>query len=132
MTRLIKAHGQARVALYGFETDKSGLASVLDCDLRNWTYLQPEAYREHSRVTHTDAILLDESVLSSFLTNSLDNIPVLVLCNDITRSQIIRRQSGPSNLELIPKPFGIRKLSCTLLACLNKDYRFTELLYITT
>ena len=106
------------VALHGFELKGLGIASVLRRYVEDWYGLRTLPADGSSGAA--DIIIVDETALLSLLQHGRVGVPLVVLCDTSTRTQMVNRQDTSTVMEFVSKPFGPHKLAKALRVCLGK------------
>lgn len=116
MIVLKREYSNAKVAVYGFENDKTTLAHVLQNNIEGWYGLQVVEHPEEANV-----IVAEEPALSALVDRISPRVSVIVLCEHTSRNQIASREYGTRFVEFIAKPCGPHKLAMALRRCLEKN-----------
>ncbi|KAL9126797.1 MAG: hypothetical protein Q9217_004210 [Psora testacea] len=115
---LARDYQDRTVGLYGFESGERGTGPVLKRYIEDWFSLRTVA--PEARPIPADIAIVDEIALLSLLQHSPTDMPIVVLCNTYTRTEMANHQYTSAILEFVSKPFGPRKLAKALRLCLDK------------
>lgn len=134
VTALRKIANDMTVSIYRFNKEHPGTVDRLDCadaSYRKLTRYVTDWYGlslvPWSTTSPADLVILDECELEEYLqvTNSKDtkrlNQPLLVLCSNASRHDLLQLQSHINGIELMSKPFGPYKLARALRLCLERE-----------
>lgn len=109
-------HGDASVGLFGF--NDHGQRPVLTSCVQDWLGLN--VLSPISPEVKADVCIVDEKELAQLSHHSRSTLPLVILCNNATRSQIAFHHHIRGVAECISKPVGPRKLAKALRSCLGR------------
>ena len=118
ISALAGSYQDSTIALYGFELKELSAGSVLRRYIEDWFSLRTVSAGATS--TSPDIIVVDEVALLPLLQQDHASIPILVLCNTTTRTQMPNNQYESTIMEFLSKPFGPYKLAKALRICLDQ------------
>ena len=120
MNSLIRDHQGSTISLYGFDSDSSRIGRVLRHTIEEWFGLGVITHRNESPESTSSLIITDERHFRSLFPSVPRDIPIVVLCNNSTRSEIMRDLPTHQIAEIVSKPFGPHKLAKALQFCLDR------------